>query len=321
MKPSKKPYIVQHPFTSLVEGGRLDSYYESDSSIVLVVQGFQPLSSNLFERDEKIHERVHAKYVPLKLIFSGVSELKRDIFFTSLDDYSLDDSSRTIAYMLSWRQRNTRDVFYMFGLRAPASADMQFHARSVKAEKFIENKKTFTIERNWSPPPPMPDRLAPEPKALYRRFGGDPISIKLEDKSLNRRLFIGGQNIQSEYRPDVYAVLNVGEEPSRWVKKGKAIHPNDRAIQYGEGSQGMTVEQLHEEANWVIERLKQNKRVLVHCAAGMNRSTTICCAVLILLEGLSAEEAIARVREHHPWARPDSYHWLALRWLAKTKRK
>jgi dual specificity phosphatase 12 len=66
----------------------------------------------------------------------------------------------------------------------------------------------------------------------------------------------------------------------------------------------------------VIEHLKNKQRVLVHCVAGMNRSTTICCAVLILLEGLSAEAALERVREHHPWARPDSHHWLMLRWLA-----
>lgn len=321
MRPSQKPYIVQHPFTALVEGGRLDSYYESESSIALDLQGFQPLSSKLFEQDGNIYERVQAKYIPLKLTFSGVSELKRDAFFTSLEDYNMDDPSRTIAYMLSWRQRNTRDVFYMFGLRAPADSDIQFHAKGVKAEMLAKSGKTFTIERNWSPPPPMPDGLAPEPKALYRRFGGDPISINLKSKTLQRRLFIGGINIQPEYRPDVDAVLNVSEESSRWVKDGQTTHPDDRTVQHGEGSQGMTVEQLREEATWVIERLKQNKRVLVHCSAGMNRSTTICSAALILLEGLSAEEALARVREHHPWARPDSYHWLALRWLAKTKRK
>jgi hypothetical protein len=50
----------------------------------------------------------------------------------------------------------------------------------------------------------------------------------------------------------------------------------------------------------------------------MNRSATICSAVLILLEGLSAEAALERVREQHPWARPDPHHWLALRLLAQT---
>jgi hypothetical protein len=42
---------------------------------------------------------------------------------------------------------------------------------------------------------------------------------------------------------------------------------------------------------------------------------------LILLEGMSAEDALARVRDHHPWAKPDSHHWLALRWLSEMERK
>jgi protein-tyrosine phosphatase len=52
----------------------------------------------------------------------------------------------------------------------------------------------------------------------------------------------------------------------------------------------------------------------------MNRSSTICCTVLMLLEGLNAEAALARLRETHPWARPNSRHWLALRWLTKFNR-
>jgi protein-tyrosine phosphatase len=118
----------------------------------------------------------------------------------------------------------------------------------------------------------------------------------------------------------VDAVLNLGEEASLWVK-GTQIHQNDRAINRGEGSSGMAVPEICEEAQWVIERLEQNQRVLVHCVAGMNRSVTIGCAVLMLLEGLSAQAALERVRQHHPWARPDSHHWLALRWLEKNKKE
>jgi protein-tyrosine phosphatase len=80
----------------------------------------------------------------------------------------------------------------------------------------------------------------------------------------------------------------------------------------------MNLAEVIEEAEWVIERLRMGRRVLVHCSAGMNRSGTVCCAVLTLLEGISAEDALERVREHHPWARPDSHHWLVLRWLAHT---
>ena len=304
-----------------MQGARLDSYHERKGEVILEVQGFQPLSSKLFERDGKIYEQVRAGYVPLKLKFLNIAKRKRSDFFVSLDKYNMDDPSRTIAYMLSWRQRKKQDVFYMFGLRGPAFADMEFFSSGVKVIEQRQIGKPFVIERDWSPAPPMPHGLVPEPKSLYRQFVGDPISINLMDKMLHRRLFIGGVNIQPKQRPQVDAVLNLGEEPSRWAKKEKELHPNDRAIQHGEGSQGMNIHHLREEADWVIERLKQDRRVLVHCVAGMNRSVTTCCAILILLEGLSAEDALARVRGHHPWARPDSYHWLMLRWLAKTKRK
>jgi hypothetical protein len=139
-------------------------------------------------------------------------------------------------------------------------------------------------------------------------------------KTRHHKLFVGERGIQPKHRPHVDAVLNLGEEPSRWVKEPK-VHPNDRAINRGEGADGMTVIEICEEAQWVIERLEQNQRVLVHCVAGMNRSTTVCCAVLMLLEGLTAEAALERVRQHHPWARPDSHHWLALRWLEMNKKE
>jgi protein-tyrosine phosphatase len=113
--------------------------------------------------------------------------------------------------------------------------------------------------------------------------------------------------------------LNLGEEKSLWVK-GNELHPNDRTVQKGEGTLGMSPDEIRTEADWVVSHLQNNENVLVHCVAGMNRSTTICCAVLMQLEGLTAEQALLRVREQHPWAKPDSYHWLALRWLEKNKK-
>jgi hypothetical protein len=195
---------------------------------------------------------------------------------------------------------------------------MNFFAQNVTYEKRANAHTSIVLERDWSPAPPMPDRLVPHPTYLYRRFGGDPITVRMRDNLYHQRLFIGGLDVQSADRPQVGVVLNLGEEASCWVK-GQSRHFNDRTRSKGEGLNGMTVEEICEEADWVIEHLKNNQRVLVHCVAGMNRSTTICCAVLILLEGLSAEAALERVREHHPWARPDSNHWLALRWLASTK--
>jgi protein-tyrosine phosphatase len=80
----------------------------------------------------------------------------------------------------------------------------------------------------------------------------------------------------------------------------------------------MKLDELVAEAQWVIERLVRGQKVLVHCVAGFNRSVTLCCAIVMLIENLSAEAALARVRQNHPWALPDSHHWLVLRWLAQN---
>ena len=80
---------------------------------------------------------------------------------------------------------------------------------------------------------------------------------------------------------------------------------------------GMGADELLEEATWVVDRLREGRRVLVHCYAGINRSGSVCCATLMLLEGISASAALARIRERHPTAWPDPYHWFVLRGLSE----
>src|SRR5262249_47372548 len=119
--------------------------------------------------------------------------------------------------------------------------------------------------------------------------------------------------------PAVDHVLNLCGAENQWVAHD-GPHPNDRCLYKGEMGAGMELQELVAEARWVADRLCEGRRVLVHCYAGVNRSATVCCAALILLEGLSAQEALARVRERHPSAWPDPYYWLLLRWLAHERR-
>jgi len=128
-------------------------------------------------------------------------------------------------------------------------------------------------------------------------------------------LFVGGLDEQHTQRPNVDVVLNLSEKSSLWASGGVA-HPADRWATKGEGETGMRLSDIVDEAQWVAERLRNGQSILVHCSAGFNRSVTICCAVLILLEGLTAEAALTRIREHRPWARPDGHHWLKLKGLA-----
>lgn len=319
MPPIKNsPRIIRHPFALLMQDARLNSYSEAEGMIHMAVQGLEMLASDVIERDGTIIEKATARYIPLKLVFSNVQQLKKSDFFTSLDQYPPDDPSRVIAYMYSWIQPGMEDIFHMLGLRGPAEADMNFFASSVTYEQG-EVGTPFTFERDYSPSPPMPHREVPQPYDIHNRFGGDPVAFRLNGRTVENKLFIGGIEIQPDQRPEIDAVLNLGEQSSAWVKDNQ-LHPNDRTVEKGEGSKGMSADEIREEANWVVERLQKNKSVLVHCVAGMNRSTTITCAVLMLLEGLSAADALHRVHENHPWAKPDSHHWLMLRWLAfKTK--
>jgi hypothetical protein len=318
MSPTRiSPRIIRHPFALLMQDARLDSFDENGHEIHMGVQGLEITETDLFEREGAVMERATGRYIPLKLSFSGVRHLKHTDFFTTIEQYPLEDPSRIIAFMHSWVQPGMEDVFYMFGLRGPADADMNFFASGVTHEQG-EAGHPFTFERAYSPSPPMPDREVPQPIAIHDRFGGDPVRFKLDGNMVEHRLFVGGLESQPGYRPEIDAVLNLGEKPSAWVK-GDNLHPNDRTVEKGEGSKGMSVNEIRDEADWVIHHLQKNESVLIHCVAGMNRSTTICCAVLMLMEGLTAEQALERVYENHPWAKPDSHHWLMLRWLEKNR--
>jgi hypothetical protein len=311
--------IVEHPFAHLISGGRIDAFQAGNGQVSLQIHGLQRISSQVAEQNGKLFERATCKLIPLDLSFSGVTGLRFSSFFVELGNYALDDPARIISVLYSWREATRRDIFHLFGLHGPIWADLRFYAKQVIYDEG-QSGPLFTLERDWSAAPPLPGRLVPEPKSLHRQFGGDPIKIKVNERVRHHKLFIGGVHIQPEIRPNVDVVFNVGEEPSKWVKDGQ-VHPADRWDNKGEGMKGMNYEEIRAEANWVIDRLQKDQSVLVHCAAGMNRSSTICCAVLILLEGLSAGQALERVREHHPWAKPDSNHWLALRWLEMKQKE
>jgi hypothetical protein len=310
--------IVEYPFAKLMQGGRLDSYIEKGRELLLEVHGLDVTASDVFERDGKLSEKVTGRYIPLKLTFLSITPISRADFFITLGELPADDPSRTISTLHTWTQPGMDDIFHALSMRiTTTNANVNFFAREAEHE-MEDGGEPFTFERDWSPAPPMPGVLVPQPQDVYDHFGGDPVTVHIDGKTYEDKLFVGGLEHQPDDRPDgLTAVLNLGERPSAWVK-GTDLNPNDRTVEKGEGTLGMSTAEIRAEANWVIDHIKKDESVLVHCVAGMNRSVTICCAVLMLTENLTAAEALARVREHHPWAKPDSYHWLALRWLEKN---
>lgn len=147
----------------------------------------------------------------------------------------------------------------------------------------------------------------------YRVFGGSPIPLRLDrwEPLSHARFFLGPSFVDTDaetLRPDVDVVINLSEMDDRYP-----ILPDDRRWVRGEGVFGYTWTRLEKDARDVAALLRADKRVLIHCTAGVNRSATLTCATLMVVEGLGATEALARIYRFHRPAHPEDSHWLALR--------
>lgn len=275
-------------------------------------------------------EVMRAERVPARLRFPGATWLWRSGAFERFNELPPAHGARRLFGVHHYRHPADGE-FYWFetGSEDPgelalrgsachldvldATATADGHSGTIAGKEIVE------IVRRWDSPPPSPPGLVPYRPVTHHRFGGDPISIHLGRRVLHSRLFIGGLHHQRERRPAVDHVLNLCGVDNPWCER-YGQHPDDRFSHKGEGPHGMTEDDLLLEGAWVAERLRAGRRVLVHCYAGVNRSATVCCAALILLEGIAADEALARVRQRHPIAGPDPYHWFVLRRLAEARR-
>jgi hypothetical protein len=308
--------ILEFPYTRSLVNARLDDLREethgSRRELIFDYRDLRLLAPpELIAGDDQPREYLRGECVPRRLRFRGLRWTKSTGVFTRFADVAPDDNARLLEGMMSWRSPEDEEYCLLLD-HADSNSGLLFSARNCVLEERTGPVESIEIVRDWSPPPLLPARLVPRPQRLHRRYGGDPITFQFNGQTFQRRLFVGGMEHQTDQRPDVQAVLNLSEDENRWP-----LTEADRRAEKGEGSQGMDIAEIETEAQWVVERLQAGQRVLVHCSGGLNRSVTICCAVLIRLENLSAEEALNRVREYHPWARPDSHHWLKLRWLAQ----
>lgn len=63
-----------------------------------------------------------------------------------------------------------------------------------------------------------------------------------------------------------------------------------------------SIEQLLEILRWIEERVKEGKKVLIHCMGGLGRSGTVATAWLMYSKGFSLREALMEVRKKRPGA-------------------
>lgn len=267
----------------------------------------QPYGSPLWPE-----EWVEGEYHPRTLRFKGAEWVRRSPLLEQLDHLPPEHGVRTIMGVLHWSGPNYgKKIVLIF---TQESVDFFLRAEEFALEEREGEPRPYAFARRWANTPPHPAGLVPERTKLLRRYAGDPVTIALGNRRYRYRLFIGGLRHQSEARPEVDAVLNLCELDNPWVTH-VGRHLNDRFACKGEMAIGMDMSDLLAEGRWVAERLRAGQRVLVHCYAGVNRSSTVCCAALMLMEGMSATEALARVRENHPSCRPDPYNWFLLEHL------
>ena len=97
--------------------------------------------------------------------------------------------------------------------------------------------------------------------------------------------------------PDVDVVLNLSEVEYETTRIYKRLYFPD--FEY---LRDLRV--IGQCTHFIREQIQQRHRVLVHCFAGISRSTMICMAYLYEC-GMSFDEALAFIRTKHPIASPN----------------
>ena len=322
-KTSSRTRFLAFPYSREIFGSRIERLRETPgprrtSEIHVDLCAVLPLTDpELILDDGQPVELLRGNLVPLRLRFLRASWSSRTGYFSELDSLPRDHGARRLFDIVHLRPAGRDARYWLF-----ADINTSGHELSVRASECVLEERpgrTESVEfrRRWAyRPPTLPGRSVSQFTTKPYRYGGDSIAIRLGNRTYRHRLFIGGLHHQYDQRPLVDHVLNLCGVPNPWQER-YGIHPADRLEPKGELVDGMSLDDLVAEATWIVERLHAGQSALVHCYAGVNRSSTVCCAVLMLLEGLSAEDALTRVRMRHPEAAPDPYHWLLLCWLER----
>jgi protein-tyrosine phosphatase len=74
----------------------------------------------------------------------------------------------------------------------------------------------------------------------------------------------------------------------------------------------ISITHIRQGVDFIREHKAENKRVLVACGAGINRSSSFCAAALKEEEGLSLFDAFKEVKRNHPESMPHEPVWESL---------
>jgi len=120
-------------------------------------------------------------------------------------------------------------------------------------------------------------------------------------------LFLGcasdAQNLTRlrEYR--ISHVLNVADDVPNFFESTKEFHYLQLGVKDFGADKGIS-RVFHSAFEFVDDVRKKKGKVLVHCAAGMNRSVTVAVALKMLLDNVPLKESFEEVKRKRPQAAP-----------------
>jgi hypothetical protein len=115
--------------------------------------------------------------------------------------------------------------------------------------------------------------------------------------------------------PGTRAVLNLCETKDPYeaeVHRWEMIHDAPPAP---------TLDWLRQQVDFVAQQRRAGRPVYVHCAAGISRSGMVVTAYLMERDGISRDEALARIRKQRPNVNPNAaFMALLLEWEKSLKK-
>jgi atypical dual specificity phosphatase len=84
--------------------------------------------------------------------------------------------------------------------------------------------------------------------------------------------------------------------PSGWFDGSDIDYLHLQVEDYG----APAIEEIDQAVGFIEQQISNNRPVMVHCAAGKGRTGTVLAAYLVKNQGMTAEQAIDRVRSMRP---------------------